>query len=432
MSSLKGLFKTSNSNQSAKAELYVCGLFQAKRSNIEQMSEIVKDADYHPIQHFISESAWSAGEVMDSVAIQTDHLFSHFDDVHLLIDESGHTKKGFKSVGVARQYSGQLGKVDNCQIAVYAALSADKYCSLIDARLYLPQEWVSDKKRCRSAGVPEAAIKHKTKLALALEIITHHQQKGTRFHWVGGDGLYGHDSKFRNNLAAMELLYMLDIHSTDGVYIEKPNIGIAVKESKKGRPAFLPQADKKSVKVCDIVKGLTEENWKTYNVRDTAKGPLVFNIWVQQIYSWDTTATDSHKELLVIRRSKNEKGVYEYKYSLSNADISNYSWLRLAKAQAQHYFVERGFEDAKQEVGMSQYQVRGWLAWHHHIALVMLSMLFVLTEKLEYKNEYPLLSARDVREIITRTYAQEGNVLEIMNLRHKRRQDDIDRYYRKI
>jgi len=104
----------------------------------------------------------------------------------------------------------------------------------------------------------------------------------------------------------------------------------------------------------------------------------------------------------------------------------------LSRAQAQPYFVETGFEDAKQEAGVSYYQVRGGLAWPHHIALVMLSMLFVLREKIEYKNEYPLLSARDVREIIAPTYAQQDNVLEIMNLRHKRKQDDIDRYYRKI
>jgi SRSO17 transposase len=432
LSLLTGLFKTSNSNQSAKAELYVCGLFQSKRSNMEQMSEIVKDADYHQIQHFISESPWSAGAVLDSVAMQTSQLLSDFDEVHLLIDESAHTKKGDKSVGVARQYSGQLGKVDNCQIAVYAALSADKYCGLVDVELYLPLEWVSDKKRCKAAGVPDTAIKYKTKLELALEIIIRHQQKGTRFHWVGGDGLYGHDSKFRNSLAAMNLLYMLDIHSTDSVYTEKPHISIPVKNSKRGRTPTLPKADKASIKVCDIVKGLAEENWKTYSVRDTAKGRLVIDLWVQQIYSWDGMATDSREELLVVRRSKNEKGVYEYKYSFSNADIRNYSWLQLAKAQAQRYFVERGFEDAKQEAGMSQYQVRGWLAWHHHIALTMLSMLFVLTEKIAHKNEYPLLSARDVREIITRTYAQQDNVFEMMSLRHKRRQDDIDRYYRKI
>jgi SRSO17 transposase len=398
---------------------------------MEQMSEIVKDADYHQIQHFISESPWNARTVMDSVAEDTNKLFSDFEEVYLLFDESAHTKKGAKSVGVARQYSGQLGKVDNCQVAVYGALSADKYCSLIDGRLYLPQEWTSDKSRCKSAGIPTTEIKYKTKLELALEMIAYQKQKGTRFHWIGGDGLYGHDSKFRSSIDSMDLLYMLDIHSTDGVYIEKPNISIPSKQSKRGRKPTLPKADKTRSKACDIAKELTQQEWKTYTVRDTAKGPLVIDVWVQEVYTWDEEQTSCRKELLVIRRSKNEDGEYEYKYSLSNADINKYSWLQLARAQAQRYFVERGFEDAKQEAGMSQYQVRGWLAWHHHITLVMLSMLFVLTEKIEYKNEYPLLSARDVRDIIARTYAQQENVLEIMILRHKRRQDDIDRYYRK-
>jgi SRSO17 transposase len=425
-------FKTSNSDQIAKAELYVCGLFQAKRGNMEQMSEIVKDGDYHKIQHFISESPWSARTVMDSVARDTAKLFADFDQVHLLIDESGHTKKGDKSVGVARQYSGQLGKVDNCQIAVYAALSADKYYSLIDTRLFLPEQWTSHKARCKAAGVPKEAIKYKTKLELAFEMIVHQQQKGTRFDWVGGDGLYGHDSKFRRDVASLGLLYMLDIHSTDGVYLEEPTISIPEKKAKRGRTPLLPKADKPLVKVCDIAKALTDEQWKTYTVRNTAKGPLVIDMWVQEIYTWDQKDDQWRKELLVIRRNKNEKGIYECKYSLSNADVNKYSWLQLAKAQAQRYFVERGFEDAKQEVSMSQYQIRGWLAWHHHIALVMLSMLFILTEKIAYKNEYPLLSARDVREIIARTYAENEDVMLTMKERHKRRQDDIDNRYAKI
>ena len=106
---------------------------------MEQMSEIVKDADYHQIQHFISESPWNSRTVMDSVEEDTNKLFNDFEEVYFLIDESAHTKKGTKSVGVSRQYSGQLGKVDNCQVGVYGALSADKYCSLIDGRLYLPE-----------------------------------------------------------------------------------------------------------------------------------------------------------------------------------------------------------------------------------------------------------------------------------------------------
>ena len=427
----RSLFRTKTSNQFSKAGLYVCGLFQSKRSNMEQMSETVLDADYHQIQHFISESPWEARTVMDSVATDTSRLFAESEEVFLLIDESCHTKKGDKSVGVARQYSGQLGKVDNCQVAVYAALSTDKYYSLIDTRLYLPKEWISDKSRCISAGIPKTSIIHKTKLELALEMITYQQQAGTRFHWVGADGFYGHDNKFRAGVASLGLLYMLDIHSTDSVYLEKPTICIPDKKKGKGRKPTLLQTDRMPVKVCDIAKSLTANQWKTYSVRDTAKGPLVIDVWVQEVYTWDEHSEQSAKEVLVIRRDKNKEGKYEYKYSLTNADFNKYSWLQLAKAQAQRYFVERGFEDAKQEIGMSQYQVRGWLAWHHHIALVMLSMLFVLTEKIRYKNEYPLLSARDIREIIAKTYAQKQNVIELMENRHRKRQADIDRYYRK-
>jgi len=192
----------------------------------------------------------------------------------------------------------------------------------------------------------------------------------------------------------------------------------------------LPKADAPRIKVSDIAENAPQQDWKTYTVRDTAKGPLVIDALVKEVFTWDEKATTCNKEILVIRRSKNEKGNYEYKYSLSNTDINKYSWLQLSQAQAQRFYVERSFEDAKQEVGMSQYQVRGWRAWHHHIALVMLSMLFILTEKLEYKNEYPLLSASDVREIIARTYAPQDDIIGIIKQRHKRRQDDIDRRYK--
>lgn len=172
----------------------------------------------------------------------------------------------------------------------------------------MPQQWTSDKKRCKTAGVPQASIKYKTKLELALEIIDHHQKKKTRFHWVGGVGLYAHDSKLRSSIAAKGLLNMLDIHSTDGVYVEEPSIAVPEKKSKKGRKPLLPQANKVRTKVCDIVKELAANKWKTYTVRDTAKDPLVINVWVQEIYTWDKQSTDCRKELLVVRRGKNEKG----------------------------------------------------------------------------------------------------------------------------
>lgn len=394
------------------------------------MAETVKDASYSQIQHFISESPWSADTVMNEAASDISKLFQDYENVCLLFDESSHSKKGNKSVGVARQYNGQLGKVDNCQSAVYAGLSADKYYGLIDARLYLPESWTMDKERCKAAGIPREYMVFKTRLELALEMIKKHKQMGTRFHWIGGDGLYGHDSKFRRAVHLEGLLYMLDIHSTDGVYLEKPSIAVPPQTGTRGRAPVNLKADKPRTKVEDIAFGLREDQWKQYTIRNGSKGPLVVDVWVQEVFTWDEKETEAEKELLVIRRIKNEAGEYEYKYSLSNAEAEKYSWLTLAQVQGQRHFVERSFQEAKQEAGMSEYQVRGWLAWHHHMALVMLSLDFILTEKIAYKEEFPLLSARDVREIMARTYAQKHDVMQVVTDRHKRRQTDIDRRYK--
>jgi SRSO17 transposase len=396
---------------------------------MEQMAETVKDVTYHQLQHFISESPWDATTVINEVASDLSKLFEEYENVCLLFDESSHSKKGNKSVGVARQYNGQLGKVDNCQTAVYAALSADKYYGLIDVRLYLPQSWAEDKERGKAAGIPKEQLVYKTRLELALEMMRKHKQLATRFQWVGGDGLYGHDSKFRRAVALQGLLYMLDIHSTDGVYVEKPSIDVPARTAAKGKAPVNLKADQSAIKVKDIAASLSKEQWKQYPLRNGSKGPLVVDIWVQEVFTWDGKGVQAEKELLVIRRTKNEAGAYEYKYSLSNADIEKYCWLTLAKVQAQRHFVERGFEEAKQQAGMSDYQVRGWLAWHHHMALVMLSLDFILMEKMAYKEQYPLLSARDVREIMARTYAKNEDAIQIVKDRHKRRQKDIDRRY---
>lgn len=280
---------------------------------MEQMSEIVADADYHQIQHFISESPWDARVVMDEVASATYLHFADCEEVYLIVDESGHTKNGNKSVGVARQYSGQLGKVDNCQVAVYAALSAGHHYSLIDARLYLPEEWTSDKQRCKSAHIPKESIKFKTKqlliaIGIAFEMVVYHKKKDTRFHWVGGDGFYGHDNQFRSRIAALNLFYMLDIHSTDVFFMEKPIIGVPEKKAGKGRPPSLLKTDGVTAKVCDIVKNLRTEDWKTYTIRNTAKGPLVLDVWVQEVYTWDGSAANCRKELLVVHRNRKEAG----------------------------------------------------------------------------------------------------------------------------
>lgn len=401
---------------------------------MERMVEHVANSEYYSIQHFISESPWHAQGCFDSVARDTSKLFEDQDRVCLLIDESAHTKKGDKSVGVSRQYSGQLGKVDRCQVAVYGALSAGEYYSLVDTRLYLPREWTDDKKRCKSAGVPESEIKHQTKPGLALDIVKYQKKIGTRFDWVVADGLYGHDSEFRKSTDALSIKYMYDVHNDDSVYLECPEIFVPERTAVKGRTPVRLKASTPSYKVLELAKGLEETSWKEFHIRNTTKGVLKANIWVNKVYTWDGKSTPVREELLVVRRITNEKGLHEYKCSLTNVPEGQYSWLELAQVQAQRYFVERSFQETKGQAGMSEYQVRGWLAWHHHMAMVMMSMYFVLSEKMRFADQYPLLSAYDARQIIIHTYATKiksiDDVISQMEDRHKQRKTAIDQYYK--
>jgi SRSO17 transposase len=184
-------FKVARRNVGDHARGYLNGLLsKAPRKNMERMVESLPDLDYQSQQQFLSDSPWDHRAVMDQVARDTDAIFGGVGSV-LVIDESGLSKKGDKSAGVARQYNGRLGKVDNCQVGVFAALCDSGGGGLVDARLYLPQEWVEDRQRCLKAKVPLEEIVKKTKPQIALEMIQRAAGIGLRFGWVAFDAGYG-------------------------------------------------------------------------------------------------------------------------------------------------------------------------------------------------------------------------------------------------
>jgi SRSO17 transposase len=165
------------------------GLFQSKKHNLERMEEIVPDADEQQLQHFLSASPWKEDAVYAQVTREANAALGGHPDSCLLIDESGLTKKGKHSAGVARQYNGRLGKVDNCQVGVFTALGRGTEVCLIGARLYLPKQWTRDRKRCRAAGIPKAQTRHRTKQVLAMELIAQAIENGVQFSWVLADGV---------------------------------------------------------------------------------------------------------------------------------------------------------------------------------------------------------------------------------------------------
>lgn len=415
------VFTAGNYNKIPFALQYVKGLFQSQKRNMERMVERVWDSAYSSIHHFISESPWDARKGVDKVASDTSALFASYERVGLLLDESAHPKKGASSVGVARQYCGTTGKIDNCQVAVYAALSAEKYYGLVDTALYLPKSCSDDSERMKKAGVPKAYQKYKTKVELALDMVKQQTQLGTRFHFVGADALYGNSYWFQQEVDKIGLLFVLEIHSDQYVYREPPLISLPEKQGSKGRQPTRYKSQGKAVEVRKLAEGIATDKWEKIRLRKTGKGDLNCLAYVQKVYVWDGIAPRCDERLLVIRVTEGKQGSKAYKYALSNAGEGQYTTEELVGMQSQRYFVERCFQDSKQEAGMSHYPVRGWLAWHHHMVMVMMALHFILREKMLFKEAFPLLSAYDVREIMLNVYPTKGMTQnEIMAQIHKR------------
>jgi SRSO17 transposase len=418
------LFVSYRRDVSEKARQYVSGLMQAgSRKNIYAISEVVPDTDDRNLEQFITHSKWSGREVLDQVARDADELIGDATDAALIIDESGFAKQGKMSVGASRQYLGRLGKVDNGQVAVFGVLAKGRFATAIDSRLYLPKEWSEDAQRCNKAGIPESERVFKTKSQLALEIVEQACRNGVRFGWVGADAGYGSGPDFLFALADAGQSFLIDVHKSFVIYEVDPQPGIPGPSSngRKARELISPQ---QSVEA--FVESCSTKDWRLYNVRETTRGSLKLRVLRKSVYVWDKQSEQARRyELLVTENLDGQ----DRKYSLTNQKPST-STQRLSWMQRQRYWVERCFEDGKSECGMADYQVRLWNAWHHHMALVMMAMLFMLTERLRMKNQCPLLSCADIERLLAaflpRRDASPEQVLSHMRRRHEMRRRAIE------
>ena len=218
----RGHFRQQTRTVETAAQQYVQGLIQAETKNMERMEEVVPETDHQTLQHMVSESAWSERAVLDQVAQDANRLLGRHEDSALLIDDSGVPKKGTHSVGVGRQWCGQLGKVENCQVGVFAALSRGSDATLMDERLFLPEDWTRDAARCQAAGIPKAQRRFQRKTDLALAMIIHARQQGIGFAWVGFDGFYGSDPAFLRALEAQGEVFVGNVHKDQRMYPADP------------------------------------------------------------------------------------------------------------------------------------------------------------------------------------------------------------------
>lgn len=407
-----------------QAQLYLSGLLQAARRNVQRMAEVVPGTDAQALHHFLSHSPWDARAVMDQVARDVDELLGGNQDSCLLLDETCFAKKGTKSVGVARQWMGRQGKTDNCQVAVFAALVRAEKVGLIDTELYLPQEWVEEPSRCRQAGVPAERQELRTKPELALELVMRARRNGVRFSWVAADGTYGQDRALLRALDDAGETFVFDVHRDQRVWLERP--------SEARRDGASPTSQRRSLRVDELAAEQPEAAWRTVWIRHSTRGEL--RVQVLQRRVWLLEGGEEHPRCwhLVVTR---ERGAPEtVKYSLSNAPAKT-PVHRLAYLQRQRYWIERAFQEAKNEAGMDEYQARSWQAWYHHMALVMMAMLFLLRERHLQREALPLLSTADVKILLARLLPRRDvdpdEVIRQMQLRHQQRQAAVDSAYRR-
>jgi SRSO17 transposase len=398
---------------------------QAEKRNMERMVEAVPDSDYQVLQNFLTHSSWAYRPVMDRVAHKTDALVGGEIGTGLYIDESAFAKKGDQSVGVARQWNGRLGKQDNSQVGVFGALGRGERVSLIDARLYLPKEWTEDPHRCERADVPRAEQVHRTKLELAQEIIRHARRSGVRFEWVGMDGAYGNSLELLESLHSQGETFLADVHSDQHIYLTDP--APYLPPQGMGRPRVRYHSDAHSIEVRKWVKKQPASAWRRKILRNTTKGKLVVEVLHRRVWLWDRYSPTAHCWHLIVRREIGSPGTV--KCSLSNAPAQT-SVRKLARMQAQRFWIERAFQDAKSHIGMAQYQARQWPSWHRHMALVMMTMLFMLQERLEHADIHPLLSCYDIQILLATTLPDrrfsKEEVVRQMQVRHQQRQALIE------
>jgi SRSO17 transposase len=395
------------------------------------MAAVVEGGCAQKFQHFISNSPWDYKPVVTQIGQDADRLLGGKPSSSLIIDESSFAKQGNWSVGVARQWSGRLGKVDNCQVAVFGVLTDGQRHAPVDMRLYLPKRWIDDPARCDAAGVPADARQLTPKSDHALDIVRQARARGMRFQWVGADAGYGKEPAFLRALDDDKEVFVADVHRTQRIWTDEPDLHIPPSKPGRGRPAKKRQASAEPVTVEALVKTFSAADWTRCLLCDSTRGQGRGDLAHRRVWLWDGEEAGPRQWHLIVRREVGSPKTI--KYTLSNAPADT-PLLVLGQMQGQRYWVERTFEDAKGECGLADYQVLGWRAWHHHLTMVMLAMLFIAEQRVMHQSGLELLTPRDIVEMLKETLPRKPEGKEALvariNQRHRHRRCAIESRYR--
>jgi SRSO17 transposase len=347
-----------------RALAYLRGLLSpVERKNGWQLAEYAGDATPDGVQRLLATYEWDADRVRDDLR---GYVVEHLQDPRavLVVDETGFLKKGTKSVGVQRQYSGTAGRIENCQIGVFLAYAGARGRTFLDRELYLPKDWAADRERRREAGVPET-IGFQTKPQLAGRMIERAWQAGVTVPWVTADEVYGGDRVLRHRLEGHPQPYVLAVRSRE-------QVGIAAKG------LVWPVA------VAEVAAQLAPTVWERLSAGAGAKGP--------RFYDWASVPLAEPIEAgwgrwLLVRRSLSDPTELAYYRVFGPDDTPLTEMVRVAGTR---WAIEESFETAKGEVGLDQYEVRRWTSWYRHITLALLAHAFLTVTRVQARGAGPL------------------------------------------
>jgi SRSO17 transposase len=347
------------------------------RKNSWQLAEVVGDACPDRMQRLLYRAHWDADAARDLLRDYVVEQLGDPDGIGI-VDETGCLKKGTCSVGVKRQYSGTAGRTENCQIATFLAYATPQGQTLIDRRLYLPEEWCADPARRKTAQIPET-VTFQTKPQHGLEMLQAAWAAGVPMRWVTGDAVYGDAAFFRAGIHAAGRWYVLGVSATTPVWVSRPATVIPT-WSGMGRPptrARLEETAVPWVTVATAAATLPASRRHRLAVQDGEKGP----IW----YAWTRTrvverVADLPGRTLWLLERRALTAPFEAKYFLSNAPAT-VTLPTLARIASTRYAVEQCFEEAKGDTGLDEYGVRRWQSWHRHITLTMMAHAWLTVQR---------------------------------------------------
>lgn len=349
----------SRSESRARMRDYVRGLLSdASRKNTWQIAEQVGLNIPDGLQRLLYRVPWSADEMCKRLRQKVVNAMGYTPGVGV-IDESGFVKKGDHSAGVAAQYCGRVGKVENCQVGVFLGYVSPDGHALLDRELYLPQVWCQDRERSEAAHIP-SEISFQTKPQLALHMLRRAWQEGIPLQWVTADTIYGNSSGFRNGIHAENRYYVAGISRNKHV----------------GRRG----TDRKQA-VASWVKDLPDEQWTRYATRAGEKG-LIWSEWAR--LRVDPGNDEIGEQWLLLRRHPSHR--QDYECFLSNAPQACPLETLVMVASARHH-IEEALEECKGQAGLADYEVRFWHSWYRHITLALLAYTLLILLQVEHSPE---------------------------------------------